>query len=172
MAGDADALARAAAGDAAAFDGIVRRHEARVRSFLARIAGADVDDLAQQTFVAAWRQAGRYRGDGEAAAWLLSIAWSQFLMATRARRRADRRDADWSDAVPQSAGPAQEAVVDHARVLAALDERERAVLVLTLGHGYSQADAAAILAMPLGTLKSVQARARAKAAAMLTEDVP
>lgn len=170
MAPDAAALARAAAGDARAFDLVVRTHEARVRSFLARVTPVDADDLAQMTFVTAWRQAGRYRGDGGGvAAWLLAIAWSHFLMAERAGRRQRRRDDVWARGRADSAGPAQEASVDHDRVLAALDARERAALVLTLGHGYAHPEAAAVMAVPLGTLKSLVARARAKAAAMLTE---
>lgn len=169
MAPDAAALARAAAGDTQAFALVVRTHEARVRSFLARVAPGDADDLAQQTFVTAWRQAGRFRRDGGVAAWLLAIAWSQFLMADRARRRTAARDASWLDGGDTSVGPAQEAAVDHDRVLAALGPRECAALVLTFGHGYTHDEAAAIMALPLGTLKSLAARGRAQAAAMLTE---
>ena len=168
MAPDAAALARAAAGDAEAFTVLVRTHEARVRSFLARVAPADADDLAQQTFVAAWQQAGRFRRDGGVAAWLLTIAWSKFLMADRARRRAGSRDAAWLDGVDTVIAPAQEAAIDHDRVLAALGSRERAALVLTLGHGYTHDEAAAIMAVPLGTLKSLAARGRAQAATMLS----
>lgn len=169
MAPDAAALARAAAGDARAFDLVVRTHEARVRSFLAGVAGANADDLAQLAFLAAWRRAGSFRGESGVAAWLLGLAWGVFLTDARTRRRAAARDTAWHALSETTAPPPQDAQVDHDRVLAALDARERAALVLTLGHGYSQAETAAIMGEPLGTLKSLQARARAKAAAMLTE---
>ena len=65
---------RAAAGDAAAFTLLVRKHERQVRAFLARVAGHDAEDLAQEAFVKAWRTAGHFRGEGSYAGWLLRIA--------------------------------------------------------------------------------------------------
>lgn len=161
---DAAALARAAQGDPAAFDGVVRRHEARVRSFLARVSGATAaDDLAQQTFVAAWRKAGQYRGDGPVGAWLLGIAWTVFLMERRAAGRELRRRTAFAAEPTCGHFASPDAAIDVRTLLAALNERERAALVLTFGLGHSQSEAAAILGQPLGTFKSLQARARAKA---------
>lgn len=170
MTPDADALARAAAGDARAFDGVVRRHEGRVRGFLARVAGADgADELAQRTFIQAWRKAGSFRGDSAVGTWLLRIAWAEFLMLKRSDRREGRRRAaagvlaEGSYAAPQDAG------VDAGRLLAALPPDERAALVLGHGLGHSQSECAAILGLPLGTFKSLQARASARAQAMMGE---
>jgi RNA polymerase sigma factor (sigma-70 family) len=161
---DDDALAaRAAAGDAAAFALLVRRHEARVRGFLRRVAGPEqADDLAQEAFLKAWRGARGYRGPGSYPGWLLRIAWRGFLDARRRR-------GDPAMAVDAPLPPAVDARIDVSRVLAALSAEERACLVLCLGQGYSHADAASILDLPLGTVKSRVARAAAKARALLGE---
>ena len=55
--------------------------------------GEAADDLAQETFLKAWRMAGDYRGDGRYRAWLMRIAWTQFLGAHRATGRRDAREA-------------------------------------------------------------------------------
>ena len=149
---DADALARAAAGDARAFNAVVRCHEAKVRGFLARVAGADgAEELAQRTFIQAWRKAGSFRGDSAVATWLLRIAWAEFLMAKRSdRREARRRAAAGVLAVGSYAAP-QDAVADAGRLLAALPPDERAALVLGHGLGLSQSECAAFLDHPPGT---------------------
>ena len=54
-----------------------------------------------------------------------------------------------------------DAAIDLERALAGLGERERAAALLCFGEGCSHAEAAAIMALPLGTLKSIVARARA-----------
>src|ERR1700761_8104544 len=83
---DTDLIARAAAGDAAAFDALVRTHQSRLRGFLRRLSRGDAalaDDLAQETFLEAWRKIGQYRGDGSFGSSLSRIGWSRFLMEAR-----------------------------------------------------------------------------------------
>ena len=149
---------RAAAGDAAAFTMLVRAHESAVRRFLRRLAGQTADDLAQEVFLKAWRAAGHYRGDGSYRAWLMRIAWSTFLSAHRAAGRREAREA----APPERESRHDpELAIDVERALASLGARERAAALLCYGEGCSHAEAAEILGLPLGTLKSVVARARA-----------
>jgi RNA polymerase sigma factor (sigma-70 family) len=154
-------LARAAAsGDAAAFTELVRRHERRVRPFLARLTrGEGADDLAQETFVKAWRMAASYRGEGSYEAWLLRIAWRAFLSDLRSRKPTGEVDESLESA---SADPYIS--IDVKRALADLEPRERAAALLCFGEGYSHGEAARIMEVPLGTLKSVAARAKAKLA--------
>jgi RNA polymerase sigma factor (sigma-70 family) len=148
-----------------AFTALVRRHERRVRAFLGRIAGrAAGDDLAQETFLKAWRAARSWRGEGSYEGWLLRIGWRLFLTSRRARREEPDEQADRADA---ASGPALRIDVD--RALAALPARERAAAILCFGEGWSHAEAAAILDVPLGTLKSLAARAKAALAAALEE---
>ena len=151
---------RAAAGDRAAFGLLVAGHERPLRAFLARAIGPDAaEDVAQEAFLKAWRFAGNYDGLSRYATWLTRIAWRCYLDSARKRRPPlDPGE----EAVQPSAGQFAE-VGD---MLARLDQRERAALVLCEGHGWSHAEAAQMLGMPLGTLKSTVARAKAKCRAM------
>ena len=156
----------AAGGDLEAFTSLVRRHESAVRAFLARTAGRDrADDVAQETFVKAWRSAASFRGTGSYRGWLLGIAWHEFLSAQRRVRPEDPLD-DHDAALASGV----DARIDAARALAALDPRERAAAQLCFGYGHTHTEAAEILGMPLGTLKSVVARARTRLVAYLGVD--
>jgi RNA polymerase sigma-70 factor (ECF subfamily) len=157
---------RAARGDRHAFSILVRRHEARVRSFLSRLAGAHAaDDLAQEAFLRAWRHAGRFRGSGSYAGWLLAISWRVFLDAQKRDRVEQRRLNEVATPDQNNLDPSARIDVD--TLFAALDPDERAPLALCLGQGWSHREAAEILAIPLGTLKSRLARATAKCRSML-----
>jgi RNA polymerase sigma-70 factor (ECF subfamily) len=137
-----------------------------VRGFLDRLVrGHGGDDLAQETFLKAWRMASHYRGEGSYEGWLLRIAWRNFLSE---RRRAPPAGTMAADA--QDSGAGAELRLDIARALASLPDRERAAALLCLGEGYSHAEAAAILEMKLGTLKSILARARAALVRLLESE--
>jgi RNA polymerase sigma factor (sigma-70 family) len=155
---------RAAAGDSDAFAMLVEKYERPLRAFLSRMAGADLaDDIAQEAFVKAWRAAGQYDGRALYSTWLTRIAWRCRLDALRKSTRT------YEDSPAVVADPGQSAEV--ADMLAQLGEGERAALVLCEGHGWTHAEAARLLGMPLGTLKSTVARAKAKCRAMwLGED--
>lgn len=157
MEGDEGLARKAAAGDDAAFTELVRRHERRIRAFLSRLTrGEGADDLAQETFIKAWRMAGSWRGEGSYEGWLLRIAWREFL--SRRRRRTEM--AAEPDENRSARFPDSDAKLDLDRALARLPERERAAALLCFGEGCSHREAASILGLPLGTLKSVAARAR------------
>jgi RNA polymerase sigma factor (sigma-70 family) len=150
---------RAAAGDHAAFAMLVEKHEALLRAFLARTFGADcADDIAQDAFLKAWRGAGQYDGRARYSTWLTRIAWRCRLDTVRKQRPVplDEPGPSHSTSVPGE--------VDD--MLARLSESERASLVLCEGHGWTHAEAAELLGLPLGTLKSTVARAKEKCRAM------
>ena len=167
---DTELARRAAAGDAAAFSELVRRHEARIRRFLARLLrGEGADDLAQETFLKAWRLRAHWRGEGSYGGWLMRIAWTGFLSSRRAQGRREMRDQ--RNYEEQSASPGDpDRSIDLERALARLGARERAAAMLCFAEGYSHAEAARILDLPLGTLKSVAARAREQLASALEAD--
>lgn len=162
---------RAAGGDRAAFQLLVLRHEGRVRAFLSRAAGsaADGDDLAQDAFVRGWQRAADYRGEGAYAAWIMGIGWRLFLGQRRTARRREALAARDDVAAAADPRPAIDAAIDADRLLAALSPQERAALTLCLGHGWSHGEAAEILGVPLGTLKSLVLRGRAKAQKLIAE---
>jgi RNA polymerase sigma-70 factor (ECF subfamily) len=163
---DRELAKRAAAGDAAAFTHLVLLHEGAVRRFLRRLLPRDgADDVAQEVFVKAWRLRAKWRGDGPYRAWLMRIAWTSFATFYASRRR--HTDADEADLPDMAAWPEAETAIDVARAMAALEPRERAAAQLCFAEGYSHGEAAAILDLPLGTLKSLAARAKAQLAAAL-----
>jgi RNA polymerase sigma-70 factor (ECF subfamily) len=150
---------RAAAGDSAAFAMLVEKHERRLRSFLMRAVGPDcADDVAQEAFLKAWRAAGQYDGRARYSTWLTRIAWRCRLDALRKKRE------HFVDEHVQGHSEAPSGEV--ADMLARLSEKERAALVLCEGHGWTHPEAADLLGLPLGTLKSTVARAKSKCRAM------
>lgn len=140
-----------------------------MRGFLSRVAGSDADDIAQEAFVRAWQRAGDYRGEGSYAAWLTGIGWRIFLDQRRTARRREALATGDDDATSSDPRPASEAAIDAERLLAGLTPQERAALTLCFGHGWSHGEAAEIMGIPLGTLKSLVLRGRAKAQRMTGE---
>ena len=154
----------AAAGDAAAFSQLVRRHEGAVRRFLLRLSGQAADDLAQEVFIRAWRLGSTWRETGSYKSWLMGIAWTQFLAARRGDQRRLARETAWEQPAATIDSAAR---IDLMRALSELGERERGAAILCFGEGCSHSEAAAVMGLPLGTLKSVVARARAQLAQRL-----
>jgi RNA polymerase sigma-70 factor (ECF subfamily) len=143
----------------------VRRHESAVRAFLVRSGGREgADDLAQETFLKAWRKASAYRGEGSYRGWLLRIAWTT-LVSSRRRLNLEVEETG----LERGHAPAFDAQIDARRALQGLDLRERAAALLCFGYGHRHGEAAEIMELPLGTLKSIVARARIKLAARLGE---
>jgi RNA polymerase sigma factor (sigma-70 family) len=164
-----DTLAQlAAAGDTAAFGALVRMHQSKVRGFLRRLTRGDAalaDDLAQETFLEAHRKVAQYRGEGSFGSWLCGIAWSRFLMERR-KRKEEPLEAQ-PETASEDAGPAIIARLDLERAMARLSAEERAALTLCYALGHSHGEAAEILCLPLGTVKSHVLRGREKLKAML-----
>ncbi|HTQ12607.1 MAG TPA: sigma-70 family RNA polymerase sigma factor [Rhizomicrobium sp.] len=164
---DEDLARLAAAGDAAAFAVLVRRHQSWLRGFLRRLARGDralADDLAQETFLEAWRKAAQFEARGSFAGWLTRIAFSRYLMEAR-RRRLEPLDAPEESEAPQPADP--DLRLDLERAMARLSLAERAALTVCAALGHSHEEGAEILGMKLGTLKSHILRGRDKLKRML-----
>lgn len=163
MSAEEERFARAAAaGDEAAFAALVTLLAPRVRAFLHRLDPREADDLAQETFLRAWQRRRTWRGAGNGggsyAGWVLRIAWTIFLDSRRGDRRRSAREAQADPPVQHATDPELAALL--AQALAALDERERATAELCFVQGFSHGEAARILDVPLGTAKTIVARAR------------
>lgn len=152
---DAELVLLARAGDDAAFATLVRRHQGIVRGWLQKLdTGSNADDIAQETFIQAWKKLKDYEQRGEFRSWLLSIAYRAFLQSRRRHKRETellRREEVL--AVKEQASHNQ-AVPDLERLLAVLNPQERACMLLCYSHGYSHGEIVRVLAMPLGTVKS------------------
>jgi RNA polymerase sigma factor (sigma-70 family) len=163
---DADLIARVLQrGDERAYAGLVARHQEFLRHFLRRLTGNDhaaADDLAQETFIRAWRRLESYRGDAAWRSWLCGIGYRLFL--ARARRREPLDSAaefspDHEEAAPFSPPGL---ALDLEGAMDLLSSAERAAVTLCFQSGCSHEEAATALGIPLGTLKTHIFRAKEK----------
>ena len=156
-------LVRAAqAGDRAAFAELVQRRQGWLRALLRQMCGdaAEADDLAQETFLRAWRRLSQLRDANAFSGWLRSMAVRLFVDS----RRRLMLEVDEMEALDDnaSADPTPDhavgARIDLERALAVLAPRERLCIVLNLAEGLSHAEIGQITELPLGTVKSHIAR--------------
>lgn len=164
-AADENALARMAQGEGDAVAELYDRHARSIYSLAVRILGdsAEAEDVVQEVFSQAWRQASRYSTSrGAVAAWLLTLARSRAIDRLRAKRArpAGASDDRLTDRLVDT-GPALDAQVlsseQVARVRAALNELpllQRAAIELAYFEGLTQAEIADRLEQPLGTVKT------------------
>ena len=163
-AGLTELLCRARDGDRSALAAAIRSSQAEVWRFAAHQVGfADADDVTQDTFVRAWRALPAFRADSSGRTWLLSIARRACADAVRHRARGRRlRDRLESEAaVGATELPDSSGLQGIEELVAGLDARRREAFVLTQVVGCSYEEAAAICAVPVGTIRSRVARARA-----------
>jgi RNA polymerase sigma-70 factor (ECF subfamily) len=151
-------------GSEQAFNILVDRHQQAVRVFLRRLLGndADADDLAQETFLAAWTQARSFRSEANVRTWLCGIAWRKAKGAQRSWFRRRARDTAHHDQM-SSGGAVGASMEDRLAVKAALQKlplEQRAAVTLCLVCGFSHSEAAGILGAALGTVKSHVLRGR------------
>lgn len=163
----ADRLARARRGDRRAFAGLVEAHQSRVRLQLRRLTHGDAalaDDLAQETFVQAWLHLADFRGDARLATWLHRIALTRFLQHARRPQLPVEWQGDGEDAADAGHDPraAEGLGRDVERALQALTEIQRLAVVHCFHLDLSHAEAAQVLGLPLGTLKSHLDRAKTR----------
>jgi RNA polymerase sigma-70 factor (ECF subfamily) len=171
---DADLVAATATGDGRAFELLVARHHVAVHRFVARRIGVtDAEDIVSETFEVALRRAGSYRPLTEhALPWLLGIATNvlrRFVRREQAMLRAYARTGV-DPATNASDGPTvtdPELQRGLAAALAALRPEHREVLLLRALGELSQAEIAAALEVPEGTVKGWLHRARTAAASHL-----
>jgi RNA polymerase sigma-70 factor, ECF subfamily len=160
-------VARVAAGDDTALRELFSRHApwlaARLRVVLP---AAEVEDVLQETFLAVWRGAGRYRPSGAAGGWLWGIARRQAALLLRRRGPAAAMlPQEVTAGARQAADPAEVALAraDLATAVAELGPPgapEREVWRLLYVEDRPVAEVAALLGVPPGTVKSRAHRAR------------
>ena len=163
---DAAWLARAAAGDEAAFALLVDRHLSRLHALAWRALGssADAEDVAQETLLRAWRQLPSWEsGKARFSTWLQRVALNLVNDRLRARReQVPIEDVELPSASPgpeHRASEAQRAArVRHA--LQALPDRQRDAVLLCHFEGLGNIEAAAALEVSVEALESLIARAR------------
>ena len=166
-------LAHARRGDRHAFARLVRAHQSRLRLQLRRLTRGDAalaDDLAQETFVQAWLHLNEFRGDARLATWLHRIALTRFLQHVRRPQLPVEwtgDDAGEDDAASHDPRPAEGLARDVERALESLSEIQRLAVVHCFHLDLSHAEAAQVLGLPLGTLKSHLDRAKTRLRGLL-----
>ncbi|ARZ69064.1 RNA polymerase sigma factor SigM [Streptomyces sp. HU2014] len=176
---DADLLAKHVGGDPDAFTELVRRHRDRLWAVALRTLGdrEEAADAVQDALVSAYRAAHTFRGQSAVTTWLHRITVNACL--DRARKAASRRTAPLAETerLEQLLEPHESAAAPAERgdlhrellqALATLPPDQRAALVLVDMQGYPVAEAARVLDVPVGTVKSRCARGRARLLPMLT----
>jgi RNA polymerase sigma-70 factor (ECF subfamily) len=170
-------LAVVARDDRGAFARLVRRHQSMVRSVLRRLARGDhalADDLAQETFLLAWRNLASFRHDARFSTWLYRIAFNAWLSEARKRREVlldDPGDAPVPEQ-PDATLPDDPARIDLERAVAGLPDGERAAIAACYYADLTHEEAAQALGIPLGTVKTHILRAKARLRARLREEEP
>jgi RNA polymerase sigma-70 factor (ECF subfamily) len=156
-------LARAAAlGDRAALTELVRATQGDVWRLCAHLVDPQAaDDLAQETYLRAVRALRGFRGDAPVRAWLLTIARRVCAAEIKSRQRAREAAAGVAASLPAEAPGDSGLQAELTGLLLSLDPDRRAAFVLTQVLGCSYAEAASICGVPVGTIRSRVARARA-----------
>ncbi|MFF2850001.1 RNA polymerase sigma factor SigM [Streptomyces sp. NPDC058001] len=176
---DQDLLARHVDGDKDAFGELVRRHRDRLWAVALRTLGdrEEAADAVQDALVSAYRAAHTFRGQSAVTTWLHRITVNACL--DRARKAASRRTApvDDTERLEQLLEPHESAYAPAERndlqrelveALSTLPPDQRAALVLVDMQGYPVAEAARVLDVPTGTVKSRCARGRARLLPLLS----
>lgn len=150
----------AALGDDRAFAELVRRRQSTLRGMLRRLCGDATlaDDLAQETFVQAWRTLAQLRNAGAFGGWLKQVAVRVWLQhARRGKLALETLEEAEDTAVPEFEGR-----LDLERALERLNPPQRLCVVLSYGEGLSHGEIADSTGWPLGTVKSHVARGGAR----------
>lgn len=158
-------------GDTAPFGCLVRLHQGPLRGLLLRLTRGDAelaDDLAQETFLSAFRALDRFRGDATFGTWLYRIAWNAFLQHERKGKISVLEDLEPEDFAPaiEHSGDIK---IDLEKAMYQLKPEVRVALTLHFSLGLTHEETADALSIPLGTVKSHILRGREKLRLSLDE---
>ncbi len=166
---DHELMRRHLDGDPTAFGELFRRHKDRMWALALRTTGDRelASDCVQDAFINAYRRAGSFRFDAAFTTWMHRIVVNACLDRLRRAKPTSQFPEDDLIADPVDAHSSREAVLDVRAALARLPEAQRAALVLVDMHGLSVAEAARVLEVAEGTIKSRCFRGRAALAELL-----
>jgi RNA polymerase sigma-70 factor (ECF subfamily) len=159
-------VARISRGDRVALEQLYRRHAGWLTARLdSRCGDADLVDIAlQDTFTSVWKSAKKYRGDGAVAAWLWGIALRRLIDQLR-KRRPTPMDPQTIQSFDKAMS-FEDALIDNGThgalgpALRQLHPDLQAVLIATAIDGLTTKEAARLLGVPQGTVKTRLLRAR------------
>jgi len=157
--------------DQAAFQLLVERHQGAIRGFLRRLLAGDhgaADDLAQDTFLLAYRKLHMLKSGKSLVSWLHSIAYRQFLQHCRKHSR----QKVMADPPEPGHDPRQavDAEILAPRLMSLVNDQERVCLTLAYAAGMSHTEVGEVTGLPLGTVKSHISRGKHKLQEWLQEN--
>jgi len=175
---DAELLARIGRSDAEAMRELVARKLARLLALAERLLGrrGEAEEVAQEVFVRAWKQAGRWQpGNARVDTWLHRVALNLCYDRLRARRDEDPYDESLAAVADPAPAPEQTLQAKQrgrrvAAALARLPARQREALVLQYYQGLSNGEASVLMEISVEALESLLARARRALRAELTTE--
>jgi RNA polymerase sigma-70 factor (ECF subfamily) len=134
-------------GNPAAFEPLVIRYQKMIHSLTYRMTGSlsDAEDLAQETFIQAFRELKSFRADARFSSWLYRIAVNRCLNWRRRAERQDRVRQEWGEQETASDLPDHDLANLVQEALLRLPPKQRAAVVLTTYDGLSHAEAARML---------------------------
>jgi RNA polymerase sigma-70 factor, ECF subfamily len=139
-------------GDFAAFEVLIQKHQRMIHSLTFRMTGsmADAEDLAQETFVRAYRGVGTYRADCKFSTWLYRIAMNACLNWRERETMRGEIHRSWSDEqrIASDGDESQASEISSGQLQAALlklPTKQRAAIMLTMYDGMNHAEAAQVL---------------------------
>ena len=155
---DSDLVARVLLDDDHhAFAELVRRNQSAVRGMLRKLTrGNEVlaDELAQDTFLRAYRSLGKFRGEAKFSTWLYRIAYNAFQSDARAAKHHEPFEESVHPVSQPSNAEAVDLKHDLDLAMSTLNEKERAAITLCYTSGLTHEEAAEVLQWPLGTVKT------------------
>ncbi len=166
-------IERSLRGDPEAFEALVGKYQRMIHSLTYRMTGslADAEDLAQETFIQAYRQLGSFRSEARFSSWLYRIAVNMCLNWRKREQRREQAHDEWARQGGETAGR-DESLADKVQgALMKLHPKQRAAVVLTLHDGHSHAEAARVLGCSETTVSWRLFAARAKLKRLL-KDLP
>ncbi len=152
-----------------AFSRLVVDHQQAVRAFVRRLCAVpdSADDLAQEAFVTAWANLHKLRDGVSFRTFVCGIAYRKALNDRRRFNRSGNRETQWFGLQEQLRASTVDVKLTVQAALAGLPIDQRAAVSLCVAADYSHAEAAEILGLPLGTIKSHILKGRAKLNALL-----
>jgi RNA polymerase sigma-70 factor (ECF subfamily) len=156
---DREAILACQRGDRAAFDRLVERHQREIYRLCFRYVNnhEDASDLAQDSFVKAYKAIGRFRGDSAFSTWLYRIAVNTCLNFRSAKKLAQE---ELSDTLPDPGAPVVQRMQERELsqqvrdAVTRLPEKQRATLILKIYHDLTHEEVAGILGSSVGTVKA------------------
>ena len=163
---DEQLIFAAKAGDRIAYGRLVELYQSPIRGFLRQLTRQDfalADDLAQDTFMLAYKRLETFRQEATFKSWLTSIAYKMFLQYMRKNKRRQNLMTACLEAeieVEQEETARRDNKIDIDRALSLLKIEERTALSLNYREGMSHSEISQVMQIPIGTVKSHISRGR------------